>query len=66
MPVSALTLHSFCALSLQCWKLLCTLFALIFYLNYFVANTCRFSKTKKLGIEPKISAEINDNYRLDF
>ena len=27
--------------------------------KYFVANTCRYNKTKKCGIEPKIMAEIN-------
>ena len=31
----------------------------LFILNYFVANTYRYSKTKKFGIEPKIMTEIN-------
>ena len=53
---------SFCDLSLQCLEQLCILFALIFFINYSVANTCRYSNTKKCGIEPKIKAEINYYY----
>ena len=33
-------------------------FFLHFFSNYFVANTCRYSKTKKCEIKPKIKATI--------
>ena len=36
---------------------------LFYFLNYFVANTCRYSKTKKYGIEPNIRAERNYYYK---
>ena len=52
--LSVLCIHSLvgasvCALSLWCWnKYVHTLFEVIFFSNYLIANICRYSKTKNV------------------